>query len=74
VSMWLADVYTVPASLAGLPAVAIPSGADAGGMPLSLHLAGAVGEDVLVLDAAFALEKTGRLPKVECGGSLSRSS
>lgn len=37
VSMYLADVFTVPADLAGIPAIAIPSGTDANGLPYSMH-------------------------------------
>ena len=35
-AMYLSDVFTAPCSLAGLPAVAAPAGADARGLPLSL--------------------------------------
>lgn len=39
-SMYLADVYTLPASLAGLPAMSIPCGHSEQGLPLGLHIAG----------------------------------
>ena len=37
-SMYLSDIYTTPANLVGLPAVALPSGLDERGLPLSLQL------------------------------------
>ena len=40
VTMYMNDVFTVPASLAGLPAISIPSGLDAKGCPLGLQLIG----------------------------------
>jgi len=38
IAMYLNDVFTVPASLAGLPAISVPAGLDANGLPLGLHL------------------------------------
>ena len=40
VQMYLIDIYTVAANLAGLPAMSIPCGFGAGGMPVGLQLAG----------------------------------
>ncbi|MBX4215863.1 Asp-tRNA(Asn)/Glu-tRNA(Gln) amidotransferase subunit GatA [Candidatus Parcubacteria bacterium] len=37
-SMYLADIFTVPMNLAGVPAISIPSGKTKGGLPLSLQL------------------------------------
>jgi len=39
-SMYLSDVFTAPANLVGIPAIAVPSGFDKGGLPLSLQLMG----------------------------------
>jgi aspartyl-tRNA(Asn)/glutamyl-tRNA(Gln) amidotransferase subunit A len=36
--MYLSDAFTVPANLTGFPAISIPSGVDAAGLPLSIHL------------------------------------
>jgi aspartyl-tRNA(Asn)/glutamyl-tRNA(Gln) amidotransferase subunit A len=36
--MYLSDIFTVPASLAGLPAISVPSGLSADGLPLALQL------------------------------------
>ena len=40
VKMYLNDIYTTAANLAGLPAMSIPCGFGAGGLPVGLHLAG----------------------------------
>jgi aspartyl-tRNA(Asn)/glutamyl-tRNA(Gln) amidotransferase subunit A len=59
VSMYLADIFTVQASLAGVPAISIPAGADNEGLPIGLQiLAGAFREADLL---AFA----GTLPPAE---------
>jgi aspartyl-tRNA(Asn)/glutamyl-tRNA(Gln) amidotransferase subunit A len=65
-SMYLSDYFTVPMSLAGIPAISIPCGLSAegdgvgphgGGLPVGLQIAGrAFGENAL-LDAAYALER-----------------
>ncbi len=56
VEMYLNDVFTVPANMAGLPAISIPAGLSGEGTPLGLHLiAKPFGEETL-LRAAFALE------------------
>ena len=39
-SMYLSDVFTAPANLVGIPAIAVPSGFDSGGLPLSLQIMG----------------------------------
>ena len=56
IAMFLNDVFTVPASLAGLPAMSIPAGLDRQGLPLGLQLIGRPLDEMGVLDAAFALE------------------
>ena len=38
IAMYLNDVFTVPASMAGLPAISVPAGLDGDGLPLGLHL------------------------------------
>lgn len=57
IAMFLNDVFTVPASLAGLPAMSIPAGLDAQGLPLGLQLIGRPLDEMGVLDASFALEQ-----------------
>jgi aspartyl-tRNA(Asn)/glutamyl-tRNA(Gln) amidotransferase subunit A len=55
-AMYLSDIFTTPASLAGLPAVALPCGEDADGLPLSLQLMAAPFEEPRLLCAARAFE------------------
>lgn len=56
IAMYLNDIFTVPASMAGLPAISVPAGLSADGLPLGLHLIGpAFGEETL-LRAAGVLE------------------
>jgi len=56
VQMYLADVFTVGASLAGLPALSIPCGL-AGSLPVGLQLIGRAWDEVTVLRAADAFER-----------------
>ena len=59
-SMYLSDVFTVPANLAGIPAVAVPSGFDAAGLPLSLQvMARHFDERTMLRAAAFYENETG---------------
>ena len=52
VEMYLNDIYTVAANLAGLPAMSIPCGFGEGGMPVGLQLAGNYFAEALMLQAA----------------------
>ncbi|MGN6155764.1 MAG: Asp-tRNA(Asn)/Glu-tRNA(Gln) amidotransferase subunit GatA [Sphingomicrobium sp.] len=56
-AMYLNDVFAVPASLAGLPAMSVPGGLDGQGLPLGLHLIGPELDEQAVLNAALALEE-----------------
>ena len=55
--MYLNDVFAVPASLAGLPAMAVPGGLDGQGLPLGLHLIGRELDEQGVLNAGLAIEE-----------------
>lgn len=55
--MYLADIYTIPANLAGLPSISIPAGFSSDGKPIGLQLMGAQLQDVRVCQAANAFEK-----------------
>jgi len=57
VRMHLTDVLTVPASLAGLPALTIPTALDRQGLPLSLQLVGPSCAEKLLLESAWVLEQ-----------------
>jgi aspartyl-tRNA(Asn)/glutamyl-tRNA(Gln) amidotransferase subunit A len=56
-SMYLNDVFTVPASLAGLPGISVPAGLSANGLPLGLQLIGRAFDEETVLRGAYALEQ-----------------
>ena len=55
--MYLNDVFSVPASLAGLPAMSVPAGLDRAGLPLGLHLIGRPFDEQGVLNAGLAIER-----------------
>jgi len=57
IAMYLNDVFTVPSSLAGLPAMSVPGGLDAAGLPLGLQIIGRPLDEQGVLDAALAIEQ-----------------
>jgi aspartyl-tRNA(Asn)/glutamyl-tRNA(Gln) amidotransferase subunit A len=52
VQMYMADIMTVPASLAGLPAISVPAGTDADGLPIGLQIIAGYQKDAEML--AFA--------------------
>ncbi|MEE2662205.1 MAG: Asp-tRNA(Asn)/Glu-tRNA(Gln) amidotransferase subunit GatA [Pseudomonadota bacterium] len=56
IAMYLNDVLTVPASLAGLPAISVPAGLSDNGLPLGLHLIGRAFDEATMFRAAQALE------------------
>jgi aspartyl-tRNA(Asn)/glutamyl-tRNA(Gln) amidotransferase subunit A len=55
-AMYLSDVFTIPADLAGIPAISIPCGL-ADGLPVGFQVMGALRDEATVLRAAFALEQ-----------------
>jgi aspartyl-tRNA(Asn)/glutamyl-tRNA(Gln) amidotransferase subunit A len=55
-AMYLNDVFTIPANLAGVPAISIPSGVDDAGLPVGLQLTAPVLAEPTLLLVANALE------------------
>jgi aspartyl-tRNA(Asn)/glutamyl-tRNA(Gln) amidotransferase subunit A len=55
-ALYLTDVFTVPASLAGLPAVSVPAGLSRDRLPVGVQLAGPAGSEPLLLAVARDLE------------------
>jgi len=56
-AMYLADLLTIPANLAGLPAISVPCGFDGQGLPIGLQLIGGVLQEERLLQVAHALEQ-----------------
>ena len=66
ISMYLNDIFTVPASLAGLPAVSFPVGLSPEGLPLGMQLIGKPWSEDTILYLAHQVEQASpRLPKPE---------
>jgi aspartyl-tRNA(Asn)/glutamyl-tRNA(Gln) amidotransferase subunit A len=57
VTMYLNDVFTVPASLAGVPAMSVPAGLNSEGLPLGLQVIGKHFDEETVFAVSAALEK-----------------
>ncbi len=57
IQMYLNDVFTVTVNLAGLPAISVPAGLDAQGLPLGLQLIGKPWEEGDLLNTAYSLER-----------------
>ncbi|MDP8956881.1 MAG: Asp-tRNA(Asn)/Glu-tRNA(Gln) amidotransferase subunit GatA [Actinomycetota bacterium] len=56
-AMYLSDVFTIPADLAGVPAISIPCGLSPDGLPVGFQIMGRLQDEETVLRAAFALEQ-----------------
>ncbi|MGX7896695.1 Asp-tRNA(Asn)/Glu-tRNA(Gln) amidotransferase subunit GatA [Tsuneonella sp. HG222] len=56
-AMYLNDVFSVPASMAGLPAMSVPAGLNKDGLPLGLQIIGRTFDEQGVLDAGLAIEQ-----------------
>ena len=57
VQMYLNDLFTVPADLAGVPAISVPGGLDANGLPLGLQVIGKPFDEETVFAVSAALEQ-----------------
>ena len=57
ISMYMNDIFTVPTSLAGLPAISLPSGLSNNGLPLGIQLIGNYFQEKSLLQMASLLEK-----------------
>jgi len=58
-SVYLADIFTVTANIAGIPAISIPSGETKSGLPLGLQLMAAYGREDVLFAAGKIFESTG---------------
>jgi aspartyl-tRNA(Asn)/glutamyl-tRNA(Gln) amidotransferase subunit A len=71
IAMYLNDVFTVPANLAGVPAISVPAGLSGDGLPLGLQITGRAFDEETVLRAAAVLESAAQfrhLPHFIAGG------
>ena len=57
IKMYLSDIYTISANLAGIPGLSIPCGKDNKGLPIGMQLLGGCFQEKTLLRAAFAYEK-----------------
>jgi aspartyl-tRNA(Asn)/glutamyl-tRNA(Gln) amidotransferase subunit A len=57
VAMYLNDIFTVTANMAGLPAISVPCGLDTEGLPLGLQFMGPLFSEQRLLNASLALEQ-----------------
>jgi aspartyl-tRNA(Asn)/glutamyl-tRNA(Gln) amidotransferase subunit A len=55
-AMYLNDIFTIPANLAGVPAVSLPCGLDDHGLPIGLQLTAPVLDEATLLRTAWAVE------------------
>ena len=56
IQMYLGDIYTISANLAGLPGISLPCGRDSKGMPIGLQLLGDCFEEKKIIRAAYSYE------------------
>ncbi|EUK19290.1 Asp-tRNA(Asn)/Glu-tRNA(Gln) amidotransferase subunit GatA [Commensalibacter papalotli (ex Servin-Garciduenas et al. 2014)] len=73
VQMYLNDIFTVPASMAGVPGLAIPAGLSSQGLPLGLQLLGRPFGEETLFAVGSAMEKAANFthkPTLCAGGSL----
>jgi aspartyl-tRNA(Asn)/glutamyl-tRNA(Gln) amidotransferase subunit A len=67
IEIYLQDIYTVSANLAGLPAISVPSGYNKTGLPLGLQILGPQMCDVSVMQIAYAYEQAARHTQIPRG-------
>jgi aspartyl-tRNA(Asn)/glutamyl-tRNA(Gln) amidotransferase subunit A len=70
IAMYLNDVFTVPASIAGVPAISVPAGLETSGLPLGLQVIGKSFDEETVFAVAGVLERAAgftALPSVRAG-------
>jgi aspartyl-tRNA(Asn)/glutamyl-tRNA(Gln) amidotransferase subunit A len=72
VTMYLNDVFTVTANLAGLPGIAVPAGLDAQGLPLGLQVIGRAFDEETVFAVGNVIEDSAgfrALPRLRAGAA-----
>ncbi|MGH1404429.1 MAG: Asp-tRNA(Asn)/Glu-tRNA(Gln) amidotransferase subunit GatA [Alphaproteobacteria bacterium] len=66
IKMYLNDVFTVPASLAGLPGMSVPAGIDPQGLPLGLQVIGRPWDEQTVFNVAKTIENLAQFDAKPC--------
>ncbi len=70
VEMYLSDICTVSINIAGIPAISVPCGEDAKGLPIGMQIMGKKFDEAKVLQMAYFYEQTaGRKAGVNEGGA-----
>ena len=70
IKMYLNDIFTVPASMAGMPGISVPAGLDAQGLPLGLQLIGRPFDEESLFAIGSALEQAAsfsQMPALRAG-------
>ena len=70
IKMYLNDVFTVPANMAGVPGISVPAGLDVNGLPLGLQVIGKPFDEETVFAVAAAIERAAgfaALPTLRAG-------
>jgi len=64
VQMYLNDLFTVPADLAGVPAISVPAGLDANGLPIGLQVIAKPFDEETVFAVGAAVERAAKFTAV----------
>ena len=68
IAMYLSDIFTTPANIAGLPAISVPAGLSREGLPIGMQLIAGPGQEATLMRGAFALERMYRFRERFAGG------
>ena len=69
IKMYLNDIFTVPASLAGLPGISIPVGLDKAGLPVGIQLIANSFDEPNLISVAHTLEKSANFNVIAQGAA-----
>ena len=73
IKMYLNDVFTVPANMAGVPGISVPAGLDKGGLPLGLQVLSRPFDEATGFAVAAAIERAAgfeALPPIRAGAAV----
>jgi aspartyl-tRNA(Asn)/glutamyl-tRNA(Gln) amidotransferase subunit A len=56
--MYLSDIFTIPANMAGIPAISIPCGFSSGGLPVGLQILAKPFDEETVFRTAYTFEQS----------------